>query len=588
MTIQKIRVADLDFDSIKQSFIDYLKTTSEFTDYNFQASGLSTILNVLAYNSHYQSLMANFLANEMFLDTAVKRSSIVSRAKELGYVPRSTRAAKAIVNVEFRSVFGNPSSLVLPAGTTFIGKIDNNSYVFTTITSYSATAVIEDTGLVYRFSNVEIFEGVLTANTFLYNPVDYTITIPNLDIDTTTLRVFVQTQNDSRVEEYQRNFNFLTIGPTDRVFFIQEGFNSYYEVYFGDNVFGYQPAANSKVEMNYLVTSGSEGNNATDFTLTYFPAGTESSTNTVTTVSISSGGMDREEEDLIKFNAINSYGTQNRAVVADDYKALIIEGGGGFNVKNVLTWGGEDNIPPKFGTIMVCVQPLTGDSLTANQKSQIISLIKSKAVGNTRVEFVDPEYIDIVIKSTVVYDKSLLSVGTYELESEVIAAIIRYVNSSLSTFSNVFRLSNLMTDIDSTNTAILNNKTYVFIEKWVYPKLFTAYSSSFSFMNPINSVYSTTFYDDVVPDQLHMEDDTVGNINVVYYSGSKKVIYKSNVGSVNYQTGNVQVDNVKISRYDNVLKFIADPISQDIVSNRNVILRLQSSNIHVSSMADYT
>jgi hypothetical protein len=587
MTTSKIRVSDLDFDSLKQSFVDYLKTTNEFSDYNFEASGISTVLNVLSYNSHYQSLMANFLANEMFLDTAVKRSSIVSRAKELGYVPQSRRAAKAVVNIEFRNVTSNPTSLVLPAGTTFVGQIDTASFVFTTRTSYSTSAVLENNVLVYRFANVEIFEGVLTANTYIYDATDYTLSIPNKDIDTTSLRVFVKKQNDSRVDEYLREFNFLTITEQDQVFFLQEGFDEYYEIYFGDGILGYQPPVNSTVELNYMVTSGALGNNASNFTLTYFPAGTESSTNIVTTVTPSEGGADKELEEVVKFNAINSYGTQNRAVVADDYKSLIVSSG--MNVKNVLTWGGEDNVPPKFGTIVVCVQPLYGDVLTTNQKAQMTSLIKSKAVGNTRVEYVDPAYVDVVIKSTVVYDKSLLNVGTYELESEVKSTIIQYTATSLSTFSNVFRMSNLMTDIDATNTAILNNRTEVSIEKWLTPRLYSNYSTVFSFMNPIKGVTSTEFTVNDVSSPMILEDDGAGNLRVIYYSGSNKVIYRAVVGSINYTTGDVTIDNVPISTYSGgVLKIAAQPISQDIISDRNVILRMQASNILVSSEADYT
>jgi hypothetical protein len=398
--------------------------------------------------------------------------------------------------------------------------------------------------------------------------------------------VFVKRQNDSEVEEYKREFNFLSLNETNRVFFIQEGFNQYYEFYFGDGTIGYQPADGASVEINYLVTSGATGNNATNFTLTYFPAGTETSTNSISTVEISSGGADRETEEVVKFNAINSYGTQNRAVVADDYKAIIVNGG--FNVKNVLAWGGEDNVPPKFGSVMVCVQPLHGDVLTSNQKNTITSLIKTKAVGNTKLEFIDPEYVDIVVNSAIIYDKSLLSVGTYELESEVRSTIIQYAAESLSTFSNVFRMSNLMTAIDSTNTAIMNNKTTVSIEKWTYPRLYNPYSARFSFMNPIHSVYSTNFYNNDIADPLHMEDDGNGNINVVYYIGAKKVIHLNKIGSVNYQTGVVQIDNVDITTYaNNVLRFVADPQSQDIISNQNVILRLQSSNIIVTSSADY-
>lgn len=586
MAQKKIRVSDLDFDSIKSSFVDYLKTTSEFSDYNFDASGISTLLNVLAYNTHYQSLMANFLANEMFLDTAVKRSSIVSRAKELGYVPRSRVSAKAIINVTFTNVFGAPSSLVLPAGTTFSGKVDNESYTFTTLTSYSTSPTIVGGVLNYSFSNVEVYEGVYTQNTFTYDPTSYTISLPNLDIDTSTLRVFVQTQNDSRVEEYTRNDSILTLTTFTRVFFIQEGFNELYEIYFGDGAMVPAPASGSTVEANYIVTSGAAGNNATNFSLTFFPAGTESSSVSVSTVTSSSGGQDREANALIKFNAINSYGTQNRAVIANDYKSLIA--GTGINVKNVLAWGGEDNIPPKFGTIVVCVEPLVGDSLTGYQKTIISMIVKSKAVGNTKIEFVDPEYIDLKLSTNIVYDKSNLSVGTYELESEVRSTIINYATTALSTFSNVFRISNLMSDIDSTNIAILNNQTNVLMEKWLYPRSYSTYSTTFSFMNPVMSLYSTYFSNGEISAQLRIEDDTFGKLNVVYYVGTNKIIFKPNVGTINYESGDVTIDNLAISVFEgSELRCVAMPLNQDVISDRNVILRLQNGNISVSSMPDY-
>lgn len=587
MTTKKIRVSDLDYDRIKQSFIDYLKTTETFSDYNYEASGMSTFLNVLAYNSHYQSLMANFLANEMFLDTAVKRSNIVSRAKELGYVPMSRRAAKAVINLTFTQSSTNTSSLILPKGTTFSGNVDDGSFTFSTIRQYSAPAVQSGNEVTYTFNNVEIYEGVLTQNTYAYSDTDYTLTIPNVDVDTTSLKVYVQDINvpNSSAVEFSRVVNFLTIDNESKVYFLQEGFNEKFEIYFGDNIIGYKPQAGSLVEMSYLVTSGLYGNGADNFTLTYIPSQVISSSNTVVTVQAASGGTERETSDMIKFNAINSYGAQNRAVVSDDYKSLIANSG--INVKNVLTWGGETNDPPRYGTIMVSVQPLSGDELTISQKNTISDLVKSKAVGNTKIEFVNPEYLDLIVNTNVVFDKSVISTSVYELESAVESTIIAYSLVALSTFNNSFRMSNLQTNIDATDISIKNNVTTVLIERRLYPKLYSTFGIKFSYMNGVKNIKSNMF-NTLTNSDCFMEDDGIGNINVYYYNNSIKTVSQFNVGSIDYITGDVQINSITVTSYNNgSLKIVATPTINDVVTSKNVILRLTNDNIKVTSTSDY-
>lgn len=576
----KIRFSSLDFDGLKQSFINYLKTTAEFKDYNFEGSNINVFLNTLAYNSHYQSLMANFTANEMFLDTASKRSNIVSRAKELGYVPTSKKAAKAVVTVEFRNVFGNPSSLVLPKGSTFTGIIDDSNYTFTTVQSFSTTPVVENAVNVYRFSNIEIYEGVEAQNTILYNTSDYTIQIPNIDIDTSLLNVFVQRQKDSGYDEYVKDFNFLAIDGSSKVFFIQEGFNENYEIYFGDGIVGYKPANNSPVLLNYIVTSGIEGNNAVGFMLTLLPAGTESASINVITESASTGGKDRENEENIRLNALGAYGVQNRAVIPEDYSTIIKNIG--LNVDKCIVWGGEDNIPPKFGYVMACIKPLSGDSITSNEKNYISGILRSKAVGNSRVEYVNPDYIDLNIETTATYDKSKLSVGLYELESEIISTIITYGNTYLNDFASTFRMSNLSSAVDKTNTSIISNLTNISVEKWLYPRLYSTYSVNINFSNSIQYMTSSNFTIPNNSSQMFFMDDGYGAINIVYYLDDKLLIHTPNVGTVDYKNGIINISNVIFTGYsDRVLKIKSSPISNDVFSTRNIILRLQNSNIKV-------
>ena len=260
----KLRVASLDYEDIRASFVTYLKTTPEFTDFNFQASGISVLLDVLAYNAHYQGLMANFLANETYIDTAVKRSSIVSRAKELGYVPFSTKAARATVNVVITNVTGNPSSLIIPANTQFTTTINSKTYTFVTLQSYSAHYTVVNGTSTYTFVDVELYEGVYIINRYIYNGVDPTFDIPNVDIDTSTLRVFVD-EGGSTPVEWTYATNLLNIDQSTRAFFVQEGFNQKFQIYFGDGVIGMPPDVGHTISILYVASSGSGGNDAASF-----------------------------------------------------------------------------------------------------------------------------------------------------------------------------------------------------------------------------------------------------------------------------------------------------------------------------------
>lgn len=586
----KLRVADLDFDSIKSGLIEYLKTKETFTDYNFEASGLSTIIDVLAYNTHYQSLMANFLANEMFIDTAVKRSSIVSHAKALGYNPKSILASKASINVTITDIYGAPASWSIPAGTRFLTSINNQQYIFSTIKAYSANKNSDNQ---YVFNDVEIYEGIYVTNILDWNGVDPTISIPNINCDLSTMRVWVFGDN-FQYEEYNKATNLLTVDGTSKIYFTQEGFNGN-EIYFGDGVLGYKPNATvsspTKVKISYINTHGAEGNNALVFTL-HSSLGSETTNSTIVlnTNYQSVGGANFESSSAVKLNALNHYSSQNRAVIADDFKTLITQAG--INTKAVLVWGGEDNNPPKYGTIVICVEPTVGDSLTQSDKDQIINVLQSKAVLNTNFEFVNPDYIDLIVDCRTKYDITMVNGTIFDLESKIKNTIIQYASDNLVSFSSSFRKSNLSSKIDLSDDAILSNMLYVKLLRNVVVG-YVATDVSVSFNNILSTtsinptITSNKFVVSDITQQVWIEDDRNGVLNYVATVNGEKQIVKSSVGTINYNSGELYLNKAQYTWIDGqYLSLIAQPDSDDIYSKKNSIIRLTTDNILVTAISD--
>jgi hypothetical protein len=597
-TSAKIRVTDLDYTSIRAAIVQFLSQQNEFTDHNFAASGLSTIVDTLAYNTHYQGLLANYLANELFMDTAVKRSSIVSRAKELGYIPQSAKAPRAKLTIEVKSLLIPietwPSSLVIPAGTKFSTSLNNQTFTFVTLDTYSTPLLFESGSGIYRFEDVEIFEGAMVQNTMLYNSATPHMTLPNFGLDVSSLRVWVQNTLDDAMAEYSKVSDFLSLDGESKVFFYQEGFDGLFQISFGDNVIGFRPAQNAIVKAKYLVTSGPLANGATIFGLSSsLGSETVGATFVITTTKTANGGKEPEDVDGIKFNSLNFFGTQNRAVIANDYAALIA--GSGINVKSVIVWGGEDNDPPQFGKVFFCVQPIFGDVLTTSDKEDILDLVKSKAVANSRFEFVDPDYIDLATETTVVYDKTQMSMSVFELETLVRETVIEYTRNNLTQFGGVFRYSNLSNLIDSTNDAVLNNTTIVKLKKQVSPNLYLPQQIIFSFFNPLNvaikdpALVSTSFLLANHPEKMFFVDNGTNGINIIFYDENNvQKIFQKDAGTIDYVTGKVIINPISIVSYEgSFLTFTAIPAVNDILSSKNVIVRLQNKNIFVTSRVDF-
>ena len=311
-------------------------------------------------------------------------------------------------------------------------------------------------------------------------------------------------------------------------------------------------------------------------------------TNTVTP---SSGGRDRETSQSIRLNALNQYGVQNRAVTASDYKSIIQSSG--VNIKSSHVWGGEDNIPPKYGYVMVCAQPSIGDYVLESQKAVITALLKSKAVANINIDFVDPEYLDIVLNTQIVYNKNILDISTYDLETNVLAVIVGYANDNINKFDSTFRYSNLMKDIDRTHNSVLSNLSSFYLQKEITPVLYQSNNYILEFNNSLNNgmkaaaISSSLFMINGYGQYVSLEDDGNGTINLVStYAGVKSTI-KKNVGTVDYITGRVVLLALTVTGYDGFyLSVKASTTTNDIKGTKNTIIRIKSNNITVTSKAE--
>lgn len=583
-----IRVSDLDFASIKQSFKDYLATQGEFADYDFEASGMSVLLDILSYNTYYNSVMANYVANETFIDSAVKRDSVVSLAKSLGYRPKSARAAKATVTMTLSNAVGEPEQLVMKTGTPFETTVRQQTYQFVTLNDVIAT----NNNGTYNFGSFDVWQGQFNVNTFTAGGLAAEkFTLPNSNVDVSSIRVIVQTSATIYDYSYYQPADFMAaITGTSKVFFVQEGIGNKTEIYFGDDTLGKKLAAGNIVVVTYITTDGSAANDAKVFSLT---GSIEGNNNVqIFTTSSATGGADAEDIDSIKFNATSYFGVQNRAVTAGDYKALIQQNFQ--NVKNVVTWGGEKSDPPQYGKIFVCVQPQNAQYLTSLEIEEIRSMIKLKSVANISAEFVNPDYVDIEVASEVYYDPIKNDKNSEQLRTNIKNQIITYANSYLGKFDSTFRYSQLTKVVDQTDSAILNNLTTIRVYKEVLPVINQENLISFSFNNALQTdninaaLYSTGFSIPNLPQTVYLQDDKNGTIVLYYFdaAGNRKIA-KANVGTVNYKTGKVNIQKLVISDYvGSALKIYMTPLKLDIVSNNNNIVRIQQSNVAVSLVAD--
>lgn len=587
-TSRRIKVDELNFDDIKTNLKNFLKGQTQFKDYNFDGSGLSVLLDTLAYNTHYNALYNNMAINEMFLDSASKRDSVVSIAKMLGYTPSSSRCASATVNITIKGVTTADNLLVLPAKFKFTTSVDGVTYTFMTteevVTEYNV-------GLSsFIFKNVAIKEGVFQTEKYIVEPT-VRIKISNKNCDTTTLKVYV---NDSTgtgsAIKYTMAEDILTLTGNSTVYFLKELEDGLYEIYFGDGSLGKKIQNGNVVTMTYLTTNGDVANGCS-----YFNPDLTSGLGTVSvkTVTKALGGSKPESIDSIKFNAPRAYSMQNRAVTEEDYKSLIYRFYA--NAQTVNVWGGEDAIPPVYGKVYLAIKPKDDDFLDTPTKDYIInSILKPKTMITAIPELVDPEYINVQLSTTVYYNPKETNLGVAALKAKVTNTINNYNLTDLLKFDGMFRYSKLGRLIDASDKSIQNNITTLILRREIIPAFDTTASYTINLGNPIyysgvaeDSLSTTGFYIPNSVDIYYLKDDGTGNLVMFYKSGSDDIVVNKTMGTVNYTTGLINIRGLHItSLASDAFEVIVKPQSNDVVSVRNQIVRIPLGLVTVNVLVD--
>ena len=463
-----IQIADLDFDSIKQNLKTFLRSQQKFKDYDFEGSGLSVLLDLLAYNTHYNSYYLNMVANEMFLDTAALRSSVVSHAKLLGYTPRSDSAPSATVNMVVNNV-NNAASLTLPKFAKFQSEsIDGVNYPF--ITKESKTVSVFSG--VATFNDIEIIQGEPISLTFTYDSStnkNQLFVLPDRKIDTATILVQVQkSSSNTEINTYNLAGDLSKVNGSSLIYFLQEGLNGQYEIYFGDNVIGKGLTNGNLVLVSYVVTDGTSAAGANNFVLLDDILGDP----TVFPVTPATNGQAKESIDSIKFQAPKNYAAQGRAVSYDDYKTAIQQNKIGFGIDSVSVWGGQENDPPAFGQVFISIKPDGSYYLTDSQKKRLVDeVIKPISVVTVTPTVLDPDYTYVKVTADVLYDPRKTNLTSDQLRESVKAAILDYSNSNLNSFDSVFNYATLSNAIQNANPSIISNDSKIQIEKKFFPSL---------------------------------------------------------------------------------------------------------------------
>ena len=592
LSSNRINVAELDFDDIKSNLVEFLRGQDQFKDYDFTGSGLSILMDLLAYNTHYNNLYTNLAVNEMFLDSAAKRDSVVSLAKMLGYTPRSATCSYSTVDVQIINPTSNPAVTVLPAGQPFETTVNGIQYTFYNTGDYTCAPG----ALGYVFSGVKIIEGTPLTYTYTTTPgIRYII--PNANVDVSTIKVTVQeTASSGTFTNFQYVNNvYGAIDSTSPVFFVKETEGGLLEILFGDGNLGMALTNGNVVTIDYYVSSLDAPNGARLFNYSGIPL-LGGSTNVSTKV-IAAGGSAPEDIESIRFNAPRSFAAQGRAVTTQDYQTIIISNFP--EAKSVAVWGGESNSPAIYGKVFICVLPTDADKLTTTQKTQITgTLLANKNVVSVTPVIVDPDYINIQLDITSYYDQSKTSKSISQLQQILLDTVTTYNTQNLLNFNGVFRFSELSRLLDTSDTSFVNNITTVILNRQIVPQYNVSAQYTINMINPIytsnqpeGNIYSNGFsiYGDSV-NTYYLDDDGLGNIRLYTLdSNYQKNIVNPTIGTVDYTTGLIVISNLKITSIVNQYFILSvKPASNDVVSALQQVAQIDFTNLNINVIPDLT
>lgn len=574
----QFNVTELDFNKIKDSIKDHFKSQSKYNDWDFEGSGLSILLDVLAYNTHYNAMVAHFSLNETFLDSAQIRGNVVSHAKLLGYVPRSVISSSATIDVVVTAGLNPLPTINLKRGTRFTTVVDQIKYTFVALDTSQATLLNGK----YTFYDVRVKQGTLKR--MIYR-VDTTIpnqkfAIPDDTTDTSTLRVRIKANEES--DEYSIYTQFTTlvnINDASQIYYLQESSVGEYEIYFGDGILGKKPISNNIVEIEYVYTNGTLANGATAFNAIDPIDGYTNIAVTVATPSF--GGAVRETIESIRYNAPLAFVAQNRAVTADDYRALLLRSLS--YIESISVWGGEDEESPDYGKVYIAIKPNGADFLTVNQKNNITgNILKGKNVVSITPMIVDPQYTYLSLDVYFKYNPNLTDRTKIELQGLIRDTVSNYNNNNLKKFDGVFRFSQFLRDIDKSDPSILNSTARVFMYKDITPNPAVNNSFVLEYSSPI---YQTSSNEDIITSSSflinnieHYFGDTSingSNNRTIYFykivNGNRIKI--KDAGLIEPGLGKVTLTGFRPDN-DSPIRITVIPNSNDLAPKRNQLLEI--------------
>ena len=583
---------NLDFANVKTALKDYMRGQTDFTDYDFDGSAISQILDVLAYNTYYTAFNTNMVVNELFLDSATLRDNVVSLAKQLGYTPKSITAPKASVNMALSFSGTAPAEVVIKAGSGYVTNFDGSLYRYI-LKDNKRVSVANN---VATFTDIPIYEGSLISNSAVVNTNKsqrFIIDNAGVDINTLSVRVF-QAVNSSIFKDYKLANNILDIGASDEVYFVNEIEDEKYEIFFGDGVLGKKLENNNVVLMSYIVTNGTATNGAKTFTFNGLMEDENGTTITlpfsissISTSSVASGGSDIETIDKIKYNAPKFYGSQNRAVTGNDYKAIVR------NLypatSDVIVFGGEDQVPPAYGKVFLSVKPTEATALSSFTKNELTSELKKYTVASIRPEFVDPSILYLELTSNIYYTGTKTQSLPTEIATKASTAIVEYLKTSQTEkFNGKFRYSKFIGVIDNSDISINSNDTTVMMRKDFIAQINASsyyeicYQNAFyvDCNNPVVSSTGFTVFE--FPTYTSYLEDRNGKI-VLYrldpVSGDK-ILLDDSVGTIDYVKGEIEMTNFTILKgtfSDNRIELRVKPANKDIEVKREMYLDVDVS-----------
>ena len=586
----KQKFTELDFDKIRQNLKDFLKSQDRFKDYDFEGSNMSVLLDVLAYNTFQNNFYTNMAFSEMFIDSAQLKDSVASHAKELNYVPRSRRSARAVIDVSL-SVNDGAKSVVIPRNTRFTAKCRNRTFSF--YSDESVTVYPEDG--IYTYRGLDVYEGTNVSEAYEVSSVNQVYKISNENVDTNSIRVHVRdnTNEGSPKTEFTVAESIFGVSSDENIFYLQPFQDDLYGIAFGQDVFGFEPKVGQVIEISYRTTIGEEANGAK----TFVAANTiDGYTSVVTVTGAAEGGAEREGIESIRYFAPKSIQVQDRAITQSDYEIILKNNFS--EIQAVSVYGGEELDPPRYGRVVVAVDVKNADGVSESNKSKYREYLLKRCPIGIEPLIISPKFLYVSVNTEVDFNTDITEKTSSDIISLVETAIQNYSDTELSDFRMTFRSSKFSSEIDDADPAIISNDTNVFAIIPTFPVIGESETFSFSFGNELDfdhdlsKITSLENYEYAVKSSSFVwngsrgfiQDDGIGNLHILRDSGNEFVYLKRNVGTVDYATGSVTVSNLVVDSYrGSELGYYARIKGKDIFTPKDRIISIRPQDVNVST-----